>query len=66
MKSAKNYMAAYGIYLLMSLYSVICKGASLELEAHYCYEVAMTLLLAWLLQKETPLKIELTVTRGAE
>lgn len=66
MKSPKNYIAAFCFYLFLSIYSVMFKGADFNLEAHYCFEVAMALFLAYMFQKETPLEVELTVKRASE
>ena len=66
MKTPINYIAAFLFYVFLAIYSVLFKDASILLEKRYCFEVALALLLAYAFQKETPLKVELTVKRNSE
>lgn len=63
-KTPVNYILSFIFFTMSAIYSVIGKGYTWESEFHVLSNVAMALILAWSLQKDKPLQVELTVKKG--
>jgi len=65
MKSPYNYIFIFLLYLI-SVAVDISNGSQVSLELLHLRETALALLLAWIVEKDKPLLVELTVKKEGQ